>query len=114
MRKLCFECKGLVYGCLQKHKWDPSSSDKKRGGGGGGAFVARTRMQDVASPTDAGVIVFVNNTQLDAAVQPCFRKASIVHTKELQPPARRQSYMSALPSPERERGGDAVWMLPLP
>lgn len=49
----------------------------------GGAFVARTRMQDVASLTDAGVIVFVTNTQLDAAVQPRFRKAPIVHTKEL-------------------------------
>lgn len=80
----------------------------------GGAFVARTRMQDIASLTDACVIVFVNNTQLDAAVQPCFRKAPIMHTKELQPPARRQPYMSGLPSPERERGGDAMWILRLP
>lgn len=78
---------------------------------GGGAFVARTRMQDVASLTDAGVILFVNNTQLDAALQPRLRKAPIVHTKELQPPARRRPYMAALPSPQRQRGGDAVWML---
>lgn len=39
-----------------------------------GPSVARTRMLDLTSLTDAGVIVFVNNTQLDAAVLSCFHE----------------------------------------
>lgn len=74
MRKLCFEWKGLVYGCLQNTEKGAIVKQWKKEVGRGGSFVARTRMQDIASLTDAGVIVIVNNTQLDAAVQALFPK----------------------------------------
>lgn len=57
-----------------KHRKGSHRQAMKEGGGGGGSFVARTIMQDIASLTDAGVIVIVNNTQLDAAVQALFPK----------------------------------------
>lgn len=56
LRNLCSKWNGFIYGCLQNRNGTRRQAIKE------GPSVSRTRKQDVASLTDAGVIVFVNNT----------------------------------------------------
>lgn len=73
------------------------------------------RTKEIASLTDADVIVFVNNTQLDAADQLRLPKGPTKHTKSWK--TQRHSPTSPLISlqspPPHLTGGAAVWA-PLP
>lgn len=95
MRKLCFEWKGLVYGCLQKHKWDPSSSDKKRGGVALSWHERECKMlrhrQTLASlclliiPSSMRLFSLVSERPLSCTQKSCNRQRDVSRTCPLSP-----------------------------
>lgn len=71
----------------------------------------QTTNKNVASLTDADVIVFVNNTQLDAADRLRPRKAPLCTQRTEAPVAIEAPLVSQYFPPRRSRGDDTEWML---